>query len=261
MEWITRIGGRGYLPIRIARSGAADDTLAIYDIGADSWSSEIDGFAAGENDFSTNSMGFSALAVDDFIYQWGITGTNFVLRRLSADLVTDIKVGSVAQAGSFFAQIDDNTFGNYSTTTGVEIDTDGTITNPTAYDALSAQITLSNFPVSNFTTERLGFRTNGRIYRIDIAGADITWVARFSGWIPLDPANAALNNAADAFSVYPFDQTTSPPSQSLDWIDVLPKTAEHASIVEIRPVDYVSAGSPGTLGELPDVVFALRAGP
>lgn len=266
MQWVKRTGGRTYAIVMVFRIGAAANTMLVYDVTLDAWTAEFNGFATGEDDFGSNDIGFMTLTNDAFIYQFGqTTASNFVLRKLSVDLVsTDAKIGSETPIGvPDQLQVAVNTVGTFSTTGGAEIDIDGTVRNPTAYDLLGSSFAaFSTFPVTNFTGEVLAFRASNLVpYQIQISGVDLTWTDRTSGWFPSIQKNVHLNDAGTAFGVMAFVQTSSPPSETFDWIDALPKTAEHASSVKIRPTDFVSDASPGTLDELPDAVFALSASP
>ena len=262
IAYIKRTGSKAYVLAHVSRVGSADDTMGIYDIDGDTWTAELTGRPPAVDDIGN---WFATETGDEYFYHYGSVSSTFYLRRFSVDgVTTDEVVASTGTSGARQYQIAEDTLGEFSSSSGREITTGGTVTDPTAYDESGTVATpWVAFPASTFIGERLIFRTAGMLpYRVDISGADLTQVSRSSGWGP--PAingTVALNDNNTAFGIYYFDQTTSPPSRSFDWVDALPKTAQHGSSVEIRPVDYVSPGSPGTLAELPDAVFALGAGP
>lgn len=237
-----------------------------YDYVTDTWSSEVSRVPPGYSALAGGDTGVSVENTgDDYLYvltRCTPGPITVVLRRLSPDLVTtDVVVASaVASIGLCGVyQLAAQTLGAYTDAIGVEIDFDGTVRNPTAYDQ---DYSFEDYDWSSYSElfgEALAKRLTGEVDRMTVSGADLSRDVR------VQPVSSYLGGrpvmGETAMGAYPAAIESSPPSQTFDWIESLPKSALSASAVLIRPTDYVDAGSPGTVGALPDSVIPLDAAP
>lgn len=235
-----------------------------YDVKSDTWTAEISsdppGFVRTDAKIGTINTG------DSFIYQMVVTQApvTAVLRKLSTDLVTtdSVVASSVAAFGPTFGiyHLQSQTMGIFDASLGVEIDFDGTIRNPTAYDANYSPDEHTSLPASAFLGVSLAIgNTPGALHELSISGADLNRTDRSPG-LTYTIGNMALNNAETALGIYYESENASPPYRIFDWIEAIPHSAVSPTAVQIKPTDFFTA-PPGTLANLPDSVVPLGAKP